>query len=389
VSDGRKRAAPKVLHIVENLDNGAVENWLIRMLRAGRDEGASLDWTFFCILEEPGRFDAAVRKLGAIVQHSAAPLHNKLRFALELRAFIAKGRYDVVHCHHDIVSAFYLVAMLGLPLRKRIVHVHNADLALPTNSARKAAMLREPMRRLCLRLAHRVVGISKHTLTTFVNGQFSAGRDLVLYSGIDTSAFRSAGSERAILLKSIDLPNDARIMLFAGRLVDVKNPLFVIDVLAEMARKDAKVFAVFAGTGPLAGTVRESASTLGILDRVRILGWRDDTAHLMRASNLFIFPRLEAVSAGVGLEGLGMVVVEAQAAGLPMLLSRGIPEDAIVNDALCQILDLTDGPAAWAERAFELLERTRVSPESALSVVERSPFSISNGLASLLALDTI
>jgi hypothetical protein len=60
-----------------------------------------------------------------------------------------------------------------------------------------------------------------------------------------------------------------------------------------------------------------------------------------------------------------------------------------VNDALCQILDLTDGPAAWAERAFELLERTRVSPESALSVVERSPFSISNGLASLLALDTI
>jgi glycosyltransferase involved in cell wall biosynthesis len=380
------RPIPKVLHIVENLDNGAVENWLIRMLRAARQEGKSVDWTFYCVLEAPGRFDDAVRSLGATVTHSPVPLHNKLGFARKLRAFVAMGRYDIVHCHHDVVSAFYLIAMLGLPIRRRIVHVHNADLALPTNSTRKAGLLREPMRQLCLRLAHRIVGISKHTLAQFVNGQYSGDRDLVLYYGVDTGAFREAPPDRDAFRKSLELPSDARILLFAGRLVAVKNPLFAVDVLAEMARTDASIFAVFAGTGPLTDAVRERAAHFGVLDRVRILGWRDDTAQLMRHADLFLFPRVEIAGPGAGIEGLGLVVIEAQAAGLPALLSRGIPDDAILENALCEVVGLAEGPAKWAARAFEMIGRPRMSSEKAVGIVDRSPFSLRHGLASLLAL---
>jgi glycosyltransferase involved in cell wall biosynthesis len=385
---GNRRIAPRVLHVVENLDNGAVENWLIRMLKVAKLEGKPIDWTFFCTLQTPGRFDDVVKDLGANVFHSSVPLHSKLRFARELRAFVASGRYEIVHCHHDVVSAFYLVAMLGLPVRRKIVHVHNADLALPTDNSRKAGVLREPMRRLCLRLAHQIVGISKHTLETFVKGQYSSERDRVLYYGVETPSFRTSPDDRVAFLKSLDLPPDARILLFAGRLIDIKNPLFVVDMLVEMASADSAVFAVFAGTGPLMESVRDRAKSRNVLERVRILGWRDDTALLMRFSDVLVFPRLESEGAGVGLEGLGLVVIESQAAGLPAILSRGIPEDAILDRTLCTVLSIDVGPAEWAALAFEMIARARVSPESASGIVERSPFSLHNGLTNLLALDT-
>jgi glycosyltransferase involved in cell wall biosynthesis len=389
VIDRTNSAPPRVLHIVENLDNGAVENWLIRMLRVGCESGTPVDWTFFCILQARGRFDEVVRALGANVVHSEVPLHSTLKFARKLRGFVAAGRYDVVHCHHDITSAFYLMSMLGLPVRRRIVHVHNGDLALPTNNSRKAGLLREPMRQLCLRLANQVVGISKYTLEKFVNGQYSSERDRVLYYGVDTTQFRDTGSNRVTYLKSLQLPADARILLFAGRLIDIKNPLFVVDILAEMAKTDSSVFAVFAGTGPLSEALRERAENLKMLARVRILGWRDDTAQLMRHSDVFVFPRVEAESPGVGLEGLGLVVIESQAAGLPALLSRGIPGDAILDHTLCKVVSLADGPAVWAKRAFDLLAGARITPECASAILERSPFSLKNGLSNLLALDEI
>ena len=57
--------APRVLHIVENLDRGAVENWLVRMLRHARAAGQAPDWTFYCALGVPGALDHEARALGA------------------------------------------------------------------------------------------------------------------------------------------------------------------------------------------------------------------------------------------------------------------------------------------------------------------------------------
>ena len=129
---------PRVLHVVESLDTGAVESWLLRMLRASRTLGVELDWTFFTVLPGAGNFDDSARALGATVINSDIELDSKVTFVRHLRSVVRAGGYDVIHCHHDIVSAVYLVAVMGLPLRRRIVHVHNADLHVPTGSAARA-----------------------------------------------------------------------------------------------------------------------------------------------------------------------------------------------------------------------------------------------------------
>jgi glycosyltransferase involved in cell wall biosynthesis len=383
----RPRPPLRVIHIVESLDVGAVESWLLRMLRAGKTFEKELDWTFYSVLSRPGRFDEVARALGARVINSPVELDDTISFMRHLRHSLKKGRYDVMHCHHDIVSAVYLVAALGLPIGRRIVHVHNADLHIPTGSARKAALLREPMRRLCLWLADRIVGISVYTLNNFLRGRPPvAPRDVVLYYGIDTAPFHLPPPNATAVRESLDLPDNARILLFAGRMVSYKNPLFLVDVLDEIAEDEPDAYAVFVGTGPLEDDVRQRAGTRGLTDRVRILGWRDDSVALMRISDLFVFPRVEEVSVDQGMEGLGLVVVEAQAAGLPSLLSRGIPHDAIVVTELCETLPLGAGAASWGAAAAKTLTLPRPNAETALAAIEKSNFSLDAGLRNLLAL---
>ena len=138
-----------------------------------------LDWTFYCILEQPGAMDEEARALGARVIHSPVPIARKMEFVRALRAELRRGEYDVLHCHHDIVSAVYLLAAVGLPIERRVVHVHNADESVLTPSRWKQRLYREPMRLACLNLADRMVGISNHTLDTFLSGRTAVRKETV------------------------------------------------------------------------------------------------------------------------------------------------------------------------------------------------------------------
>jgi hypothetical protein len=97
------------------------------MLGHARKRDTEIDWTFYCILKQAGAMDAKARALDGGVIHSPVPLVRKREFFRALRSELRCGNYDVLHCHHDILSGIYLLASVGIPLRRRIVHVHNAD----------------------------------------------------------------------------------------------------------------------------------------------------------------------------------------------------------------------------------------------------------------------
>jgi hypothetical protein len=88
------------------------------------------------------------------------PLARKREFFRALRSELRCRNYDVLHCHHDILSAIYLLAGVGIPLRPRIVHVHNADESSPTGNRPKQRLFRQPIRQICLSMADRIVGTS-------------------------------------------------------------------------------------------------------------------------------------------------------------------------------------------------------------------------------------
>lgn len=372
----------RVLHVVESLDHQAVETWLLRVLRAAAQDYPDYRWTFFCVLGKPGRFDDEARSLGAEVIHSDYEIGDKRRFLLGLREVMKRGRYDVLHCHHDIMSAVYLAASAGLPFRKRIVHLHNTQLGLPTPSRLKAGLAREPMRQTCLRMADQIVGISNEALQSLIGtGTRDPLRHQVVHYAVDTARFASAHPNRERLLHSPQLEPSQKILLFVGRLVDYKNPCFVVDVLEQLKNAGKEFVALFAGTGDQEENILALARERELEDRVRLLGFRDDVPELMRAADVLIWPSREATK-----EGLGLGIVEAQAAGLPILMSQSVPAEAIVVSELVKVLPLSAGAKRWASAAVELLRRPRPSFAESRARVESSSFSMAQGVANLMAL---
>jgi glycosyltransferase involved in cell wall biosynthesis len=375
-------APPPVLHIVENLNRGAVENWLVRMLAHAKSRGVDLNWSFYCTSRGNGMMEEEARRLGARILFSPVPMNQKIKFTRALRAELRNGRFKVLHCHHDLVSAVYLIASVGLPIRRRIVHAHNADEAVLTPSALKQSLYREPMRRVCLMMADRIVGISNHTLDTLLARRpRQPVRDLVHYYGVEPAPFADAKGDRVAFRQDLGLPPDALILLFAGRIVTEKNPVFVVDVLSELRRLEPRAVAVFAGSGSLVEVVRERARDRGVEPWIRLIGWRSDLAEVMCASDLFILPRPEQP-----MEGFGLAVVEAQLAGLRMLLSLGIPDDPLLPDPCLRRLPLSDGASAWAEAAQELLAAPAPFRADTVKALGQSPMDMDRALEELMVL---
>jgi len=350
------------------------------MLEHARKRGIKVDWTFYCILEQPGSLDSKAQALGARVVHSPIPIVRKVEFIRVLRQELRRCGYDVLHCHHDILSAVYLGASFGLPMRRRIVHVHNADESIPSGSRFRQQLFREPMRHVCLRMADRIVGISSHTLDTFLAGRARRPeRDSVHYYGVDPSPFTNVCANRSGFRRSLHLPEDAPILLFAGRMVPEKNPVFAVEALAKLRGLQPHAVGVFAGSGSQEQHVLKHARELGIEDSVRLLGWREDLPEIMSCSDWFILPHPEHP-----VEGFGLAVVEAQLAGLRMLLSRGILDDALLATACFRRLPLADGPMMWAKAAMELLRDPTPSRAAAVAALKESPMDMDRALEGLL-----
>jgi glycosyltransferase involved in cell wall biosynthesis len=374
--------SPRVLHLVESLDRGAVENWLLRMLEHAQERKIGTDWAFYCILSRPGSGDAKAISLDARVLHSPVPILEKVSFTRALRQELRRGRYDVLHCHHDILSAMYLTASLGIPIRRRIVHVHNADESIPSGNRLRQRVLLEPMRQVCLRMADRIVGISNLTLDTFLaRRKRRPGRDSVCYYGVDPTAFANGPANRSGFRRQLRLSEDALILLFAGRMVPEKNPVFTVDVLDSVRRLEPRAVGLFAGSGSEEQRILKRARELGLEDSVRLLGWRNDLPEIMCCSDWFILPHPEHP-----VEGFGVAVVEAQLAGLRMLLSRGILDDPLLPTACFRRVALADGPAAWAHAAMELLEDPAPSRGAAIAALKESPMDMDRALERLLQL---
>ncbi len=376
------RTRVRVLHVVENMDDQAVESWLLRILGEAKESFPEYHWTFYSTLGKSGRGDARAQELGADVIHSPFPLADTGRFLRALRATMSRGRFDVLHAHHDIVSAVYLLASLGTGIKRRVVHIHNTAMHLPMEAGLRRRLFSEPMRQICLHLADVRAGISRDALRSMLRGRTPRpGKDVVVYYGIDTARFRAPRISRERTRAEIGVGQEATIMLFAGRMIEYKNPLFLVEMLALMEESMPDLHAVFAGVGFEQVSVQKRAEELGVAEKIRILGWRDDLPELMLASDLLVWPGQEEPK-----EGLGLGIVEAQAAGLPILMSRSVPDDAIVIPELVSVMPLADGARAWAASASAILSSLHMSRIEALWRADASPFSLRAGTANVIAL---
>ena len=191
----------------------------------------------------------------------------------------------------------------------------------------------------------------------------------VLRYGIDLQAFRDRPSDEFELKQEFGLEPDAAVVGHVGRLEPQKNQEFLLHVAAEAVRAHARLRFVIVGEGRLEDSLRAQADNLGLRGRVIFAGRRDDVPQLMTGLfSAFVLPSLH--------EGLPVAALEAQAAGLPTLLSDRITRETAVVADIVRRLPLEAGAVAWARVLLNTVREERYSIRRACRVLEERGFSV-------------
>lgn len=335
--------AIKVLHMIGSLNVGGSQAMMMNLLEAVDRSLVEIDF----VIDHPDElyFADRAKELGAkIYVMPAFTGRNFSEIKAAWRDFFAEHKeYKILHSHvRSYASVFIPVAKkMGL---KTIIHSHSTS-----NGGGLKSVIKKLMQYPLRRQADYFFGCSPRS------GEWLFGKKIVnsdryytIANSVDTSKFRFNATVRDEVRGALGL-GDKRTFIHVGRLHEAKNHEFLIDVFAKIHALDENSVLLCLGDGDLMKPVCEKIATLGLDGCVKMLGSRSDVERYLMAADVFLFPSK--------WEGVPVTVVEAQAAGLPCLVSDRITDDVCVSE-LVKKLPIDQGVEVWADAASSVDGRT-------------------------------
>lgn len=245
---------------------------------------------------------------------------------------LSDGRYDIIHDNtlHISIPMMWCAKKAGVPVR--ILHSHNSKMGETPAKAFRNRFFLPVLRSLatnyaaCSQLAGRAM---------FEDQEFT-----VIPNVIQTEKYRFDPTMRKSVQQKMNT-TDKFVVGTVGRLAEQKNPFFAIDVFKCLLKNVPNAEYWWVGSGPLEKSVQDYVNQKGLSENVRLLGSRDDVTSLYQGMDVFFLPSL--------FEGLSIVTVEAQAMGLPCVVSDVIPPEAEYTELLKRC-SLQDSIEAWVEK---------------------------------------
>lgn len=282
---------------------------------------------------ENSYFDKEIEALGGKLFYvpRANPLDLKYMSSIK-QFFLAHPEYSVVHSHINCMSSLPLRAAQRSGVGLRIAHAHSAN---------QAKDLRYPVKIICRdripRYANKLLACSEKAGAWM----FGAAEFEVLNNAIDASCFAFSPLSREKVRSSLGVGPDTLLVGHVGRFEPVKNHRLLLQIAEHMDRASGgKVVFVLVGEGSLAPEMRETAKKIGVQRSVQFLGGRSDVSDIMSALDVFVLPSF--------YEGLPLVLVEAQASGLPCVISSEIATDCDFAGSSIKRLSPHADPREWA-----------------------------------------
>lgn len=292
------------------------------------------------------------------------------RLVSDLARLIRRERVDLVNAH-DIGATVYAAPASWRAGRVPVVHTdHSQILGIRRRRALFAAVLRWG--------TVRATTVSEHLRRFFIHElRYPADRITVIPNGMDLSAYDGPAT---ITRAEFGFGPGDRIVGAIGRLTEQKGMIYLVRALGELAAEDPAIRGLIVGEGPDRPVLEQEAERWNVRDRIRFVGVRDDVPDLLRMMDVFVLPSL--------WEGQPLVLIEAMAAGTPIVASRvgGVPE--LLGDGARGLLVPPGDPKALAEairlalaRPNEVIERIEAGRRHARE--ERSVASMAARYAAL------
>lgn len=254
----------------------------------------------------------------------------------ELKKLIDNNEFDIIHCHTPVGGIIGRLAARKARKKGTKVMYTAHGFHFYRGAPLKNWLLYYPAEKICARMTDVLITINREDYALAQKKMKAKRIEYIPGIGVDTSKFSNVTIDKYQKRASINIPQDAFLLLSVGELNKNKNHETVIRALASL--KDENIHYCIAGRGSLQSYLEELAKKLGVETQVHMLGFRTDIAELLHIADVFVFPSLR--------EGLGLAAVEAMSAALPLILSdnRGSRDYAEhgVNALICNATDVTD-----------------------------------------------
>ncbi len=242
---------------------------------------------------------------------SRSPLNfGNVKAISEIKKIVESGNYDIVHCHTPIAAFCTRLACRKARKNGTRVFYTAHGFHFYKGAPLKNWLLFYTAEKLCARLTDVLITINQEDYK-LAQRKLKANRVVYVPGvGIDLEKFGTISVDRQEKRTELGIPEGARLLLSVGELNENKNHETVIRAIADI--KNA--YYVVAGNGSKKETLLSAVEELGLSDRVKLLGRREDIAELCKAADVFVFPSFR--------EGLSVALMEAMACGLPCAVSK-------------------------------------------------------------------
>ncbi|EPI8559764.1 glycosyltransferase family 4 protein [Vibrio fluvialis] len=265
-----------------------------------------------------------------IVCHFVPSLVREINLIKDFRAFIdiyklcKKYQFDIIHTHSSKTGVIGRLAakLAGVPM---IVHtVHGFAFPAAKNYKQKIVFwIMEWIGTLC---SDKIICLHEEDKNTARKVLGAADHKLeVLPNGVDLKKYTPASQEKKLTLRSeFGIPNKAIVIGMNGRLWEQKNPIALLHSALTILNCRDDVYFLFTGDGDLRQEMDLKIQESGQQENVKLLGWRNDVNNILKAMDIFVLPSL--------WEGMPLAIIEAQATGLPCIVSDIQGNNHLVKD---------------------------------------------------------
>ena len=316
----------RVLMLVSNLrvSNG-VASFAMNYYRKLNHDEISMDFVTYNNIESP--YIHEIEKSGGKV-YTLPPVSRPVSHIKECLRILKTGKYDIIHDNTVLIS----LPMMGCAARLvkwRVLHSHSAQLGETKKKAKRNALFLP----LLIKFSNAFAACSDAAAKTM----FGEQEYRFIPNIIDAEKYCFNQEARSQLRLQMGV-EDKKIIATVGRLAEVKNPFFALDVFDRLAEREPDAEYWWIGSGPLDQKLAEYAKTLKHGDRVRLLGSRNDVKELYQAIDVFFLPSL--------FEGMPLTGIESQAMGLPSVISDTVTKEMVYTD-LVEFVSLDDPIDTW------------------------------------------
>ncbi len=365
----------RILQVVGTMDRAGAETWLMHVLRNIDRERFQVD--FLVHSDAAGDYDDEIRALGSKVIPCLSPSKPWL-YARNFRRILRQhGPYDVVHSHVHHFSGYLLWLASQYGVKNRVVHSHSDTSLTEANAGVARRLYLNTARTLLEKYATTGLAASKEAAVALFGPNWESNpRWRILHCSIDLSPFERQ-IDSVALRKEIGIPDDAFVMGHVGRFQAMKNHAFLVEVLQEVRNRNSNAHLLLVGDGPLRSEIEAKVKQLDLSKYVHFVGVQKDIPQfMMGAMDVFVMPSI--------FEGLPMVGIEMQAAGLPFVLSDAISDELDIIPELSCRLSLDQTVEEWADSILQIEKnQPTISQQKILSIVKNSSFNIRESIKDL------